>query len=653
MPMADEQAMASRCRTTGDQAALFDPQALATATVPLDLALTGGRIIYLWQPPTRFTLDRLRRSLPGVPILSGRFHAETQIRHAGLPYWSAQDFFPSRTLIAFDLAEVTARSGWTEYPEPSYLGMPLIDGDLCRTGVWTELVASAAMLMVIRRIAPDVEVLSDWMGCQLADAVGLTTRRLWRADLGDRNWPPRRWLRERMAGFRGNGRRAFASCATPGVAPSASMEPVEVAFLIGAWVEPRLLASFPVGQLAAAGYRCALWVHRRPPALEALIARTNVRCVEIDLPEPADDVGALQRSVGRWCVQAADAGGFAPLRGRLARRAVELVRWPMWTPKLVAMHRLMSAMLQRDRPEVLIAPAEREWTAYCGHHAARRLGIPSVGVKHGIWVPGSVMERLDLKYHFPLTADHVLAYTPQDERVWQRRLPQADQGRVVWRGNPRLQGVPAGATLAPRARPFRILIAVRGVGPGVALVSGRDVLTRNARLTEVFHSRLGDRIRVRLHPWDSVENYPARLRSLILPCEEDLGEHLADHAAVASTYSNVILDAAATGRPVFVWDYDRMGLARCEVAIEGAAVVSADLDELARSAERFLDDAAYRDELLARAARFPEYLRRRTPRGAGSETAALVPWLGSVIERRRRCPGERRIPVQRAAVLCR
>ena len=226
--------MAQRCGTTRDEATLFDPQALATAAVPADLALTGGRIVYLWQPPTPPTLDRLRRSLPGVPVLSGRFHAETQIRSAGLPYWSAQSFFPPRTLIDFDLAEVTARSGWTEFPEPSYRGMPLIDGDLCRTGVWTELVASAAMLMVIRRIAPDVEVWSDWMGSQLVDAVELTARRLWRADLGDRNWPPRRWLRERLGSSRGSACRPLASCPKTGAAEPATKGSVEAAFLIGA-----------------------------------------------------------------------------------------------------------------------------------------------------------------------------------------------------------------------------------------------------------------------------------------------------------------------------------------------------------------------------------------------------------------------------------
>jgi hypothetical protein len=588
-------------------------------------------MVLLWQVPSPRTLAWVRQRLPGAPILLCRFRTEAAVRQFELPYCSPACFLPLADLIRLDQVGMDARTNWAGPPEPTFHGMPLVDGDLTRTGVWSQMVATAAALLMIRRALPRVQVFSDWMGGRLAAAVGLRVSRLWQADLADPNWPVRRWLREhRPRPGRGDGRAAerHAKHLLRSADPQAR---TDVLFFIGHWVEPRLLASFPIEPLVAAGYRCAMWVHKRSAALAELSERTGIPCLHLGIPEPVRNAGLVPRQVRDWCDRAAAGGLFAPLRGNLARHAVELMLWPAWSRKLLAMHRLLSSLLAVQRPRLLIAAAEKDWSPYCAHYAARQLGIPSVGMKHGIWVPGSDLQQLDHRYHRPLTAPRILAYTPGDAGVW-AGVPGIEAGRVTWQGNPRLD---TAADVGPEM-PARILIAGRGMGEGHAMSLRHAVLRWNIPLIEALHDRLGDRVRVRLHPWDVVENYPARLRPIVLPSGEDLGDQLRRYAAVVTTYSNVVLDAAAAGRPVFQWDHERLGLDRSEIAAEGAAVVSHNLEGLTGAVARFLEDPLYRHALLDRAARFPNYLRRRTP--GGDLTTAITRWLSEQIA----CPSARK-----------
>jgi len=615
-------------------AGAFDPALLRQARMPSDLRLDGGRVVFLWQPPSPATLTRLQRDCSRVPILVGRFDAEAPAAARKLTYWSAADFFPLRSLIDFELASVERRRRWEGPPAPAYRDMPLIDGNLVRFGCWSELVSCAAMLMAVRALAGPIEVITDWMGARIAKGVGLRPRRLWQADRADANWPPRRWVRERVTGERGWLRRMRSDPAfrLPSSGERRDGGETDVVILVAGWVEPRLLDAFPVEALMRRGRRCVLWVHRESAAIDELVRRTGVRCERIGFPLAAADAGSIERVVARWVSPAAQAGYFEPVRGELACRVARLMTWPRWAAKLVSMHRLLSAGLARESPQLLIAPAEKDWSAYFGHHAARGLGITSVGIKHGIWLPGSHLERFSHRQFFPAAATHVLAYTPGDASAY-ARVEGNTKRAVIWRGHPRVDKRCADAVGGHEEVPLRILVGARGMGPGQSMGLRRHVVPWNVRLIEALFARLGERVRVRLHPWDSSNHYPAHLRPLMLPLNGDLDAQLAEHAALVTTYSMIALDAAAAGKPVFLLDYAELDLDRSEIAVEGGAVVSPDLPTLCDAVVRFMDDAAYRQDLRARSARFPRYLRDALPGaggGQGSMTSHLARWLCSL-----------------------
>lgn len=610
---------------------LFDPSLLGAGVIPADLPCRQGRFAFLWQPPSAGTLARLAAHRADVPVLVGRFDAESPVSAAGLRYWTPSDFFPVTSLIDMETAALQARLGWSGAPEPTFEGMTVIDGDLPRHQRRIEMTACVAMLLVLRRAVPGAEILTDWFGGELVRHVGLRVRRLWRTDLADRNWSVRRAIREswsrwtNMAGHR-----------PPTPAPASHGDrarhddETDVVFLLGGWIEPRLLESFPVEMLARRRLRCALWVHRRGRALDALVDRTGARCEEIPYVEPAPGLEGLRQHVAGWCDYAATEGYLAPLRGPLAQCVMRLLNWPRWAPKLVAMHRLLSDRLRAVRPGLLIAPAEKDWSAYCGHHAARQLGIPSVGIPHAAWMPGSRLERTSDGGLLPSPADYRLAFTPM-QTAPAVRTNRHDRARVIWQGHPRLDKAmlppPDGEAGAPR----HILVGTMGVGPGRASSMRRWILPLNIRMVEAVASNLGDRVRIRLHPWDSPDHYPPAARPLLLPAEEPLEDQLQACAGVALTYSTLALDAAAAARPVFFWDPEHLGLDRTEIARYGAAVVSHDLDELCRAMTRFLNDSTCFDMLTVRACGFPRYLKTALSGAPSRMTEHLADWLVSLI----------------------
>jgi hypothetical protein len=590
-------------RSNLDPAQLFDPRYLESGGLPAGLSLHLRQIIFLWQPPSSTTIRRLQQRYPRVPILVGRFDAETPIYQAGLRYWSPADFFPLSVLLDLELASHKARADWSGPQQPDYEGMPLVDGDFPRIRFWSEMVASAAMFMVLARVLPDVQVITDWMGAQLAHACGLRVQRLLLADISDHNWPPRRELRE------------YWARATKRNPVQDRTEPADVVFLLGGWVAPRLLATFPVEPLAQAGHQCSIWVHQTSAALESLLARTGSSCRQLEYPDPVSNIRPLQQRVETWCDTAIEGGYFAPLRGRLARTVVGMMNWPRWTPRLVAMHRLLSTLLRDASPRLIIAPAEKDWTSYCGHHVARQLAIPSIGMKHSTWPTGSGLQNMDDAYCFPSPAKHLLAYTPMEAQL------RVSKPMTIWRGNPRLEKPQRVAEAGNSPDGSRLLICARGVGPGRAMFLRNAVFPFNQRLIRAFHERFGDRVRVRLHPWDAIDNYPAEIRPLVLP-DESLDAQLARFAAVITTYSTVAFDASAAGLPLFIWDHERFNLDRSEL-MQSGTVVATDLFELVDAAARFFNQADYRQILVQRAAHHANQLH--------NSDSTLADWLSSVM----------------------
>ncbi len=607
---------------------LFDPALLDAGCVPTDLVLSRRRVIFLWQPPSLRTLVYLRQTFPDVPIIVGRFEAETPVYDSKVghdpPYWCAADFFPLRTLVEMEIASADALRDWRGPPPTAYLGMPLVDGDIPRIRCWSNLLASAAVLLLLRRQDPNLEVITDWYGAKLAAAAGLRIRHLWQASIRDANWPIRRQLREFWTGLRGGEIRARSA--------QERAHSADIVILAAGWVDDRLLRSFPIEALVEAGARCSLWVHRRSPALEDLVARCDIPCEHLEYPPPATGVQPIQHQVHRWCIEAAHAGAYAPLRGVLAEAAVKLVDWPRWAPKLVAMHRVLTERLQQAGARLVIAPAEKDWAPYCGHYAARHLGIPSVGIKHSTWPPGSRLERFNDAHYFPTAATHILGFTPMDA---ERHQASADPRKrcVLWRGNTRLMD--EDISEMPQ-RHLRILIAPRGSGPGRSISLRRALMRTNLALMETLCRQFGPNVGIRLHPWDAADHYSDLIRSRILPPDQPLAKQLQEHAAVVTTYSTVALDAAAAGRPVFLWDHAEMRMAASEVALEGGAVVAAELERLCAELDRFLHDAVFRDRLRERAGNFPRYL---CGDASGDVSRNLAGWLMTLAHIEHEPPG--------------
>lgn|GEM_PF-2896126 len=616
---------------------LIDPAYLATGSIPPNLPLHRGRIVFLWQTPSPQTIDYIRQRYPDTPILIGRYDVETPMCDCGLPYTSPADFFSMRALIDMEASTYDARMAYQGPPIPTYLSMPLIDGDLARLRVWHERVACAAMLLIIQQNAPHMEVITDWMGAHLTRSVGLRTQQLWPANLTDPHWPPRRWLRDRTNNL-SQAINSRAPTHVPLSNPPANNNPTsnyapndtDVAVFLGGWVEQRFLQSFPIDLLTHQGYRCLLWVHRRTSALDELINQTNARCEQVDYPKPATNTKALEKRVANWCEQAIDANYFAPLKGALARRLVHLMGWPRWAPKLVAMHQRITDLLEKERPKLLLAPAEKDWGPYCALHAAQHLSIPSVGIKHASWMAGSDFDKLERGFYFPTAATHILAYTPGDAEVC-NKIPDVPANTVVWQGNPRIDKsqVPPIPTLLENEQ-VRILVGARGIGPGRAIYLRQSVIPWNTKFIEALLERLGDRLAVRLHPWDSPANYPKLFAPRFLPPDQKLEDQLANCAAVATTYSTIAWDAVAAGRPVFLWDHQDLNLNRSEIALAAGAIVSQNLNDVCDALLRFAEDPTDRQSQCLRAASFAPYLQNRLPNASKTMSTQLVQFLSDM-----------------------
>ncbi len=594
--------------------ALFDPALLAPGATPADFPHRPRRAVFLWQTPSTRTLADLHSSLPGAPILVGRFAVESAVRAAGLPYWVVTDFFPWRALIDIAVATQDACARWSGPPMPDYQRMPLVDGDYQRYAVHSELVACAAMLLVLRRANPKIEIVSDWFGATLARAVGLPVRSLTRANLGDPNWPPRRRWHETVAALRRSTRETFES--GPQAEPPARA--CDVVFLLGNWTEERMLAGFPVEEMARRGARCSLWVTRHTAALAQLADITGADVESFAYPPPRADAHArlLSSRVRRWCELAARQGHFAPLRGRLADTVIRLLNWPRWTPKLLAMHRLMDQRFRSAQPRLMLSLAEKDWPAYCGHHAARSLGIPTVGIKHALWLPGGEPGRYLNGCLYPPAAPLLAAFTPGDAEA-AAHLPGSPPGTVRWLGNPRLDHpLRSPDTSVPGRRP-RFLIACGGVGPGFGMGLSKRIIPHNARLIERLHGLPGAELDVRLHPWDAPSNYPQSLRGFMRTEYGPIQEVIHSYDAVITTYSMFALDAAAAGVAVFQWDHHDLGLDRSELARHGAAIARVDLEELCAEIDRFVHDEACRRRLMAGARNYRDHLRQHLPPGSG------------------------------------
>lgn len=589
----------------------FDPVLLRTASVPADLPLDRGRVHFLWQPPDDKLLDAISASAATTAVIAGRFDAEVALRERGLDYRMSPDFFPLRAHIDLEMSSIDARARWNGAPPPAYEGMPLIDGDITRLRVWNEMIAATATLLAIRQAAPDTVVHTDWMGAEIARACGLNVRLFRRAAWRDPQWPVRRWLRERITS---------APARTIDPTTSTDVRPVDVVVLLGSWVEQRQVDSFPIRALAARDLRIALWVHQRTPAVEQLAREIDGDVVQIHWPAPARDVQPLSHNVSSWCDRAALQGFFAPVGGELAQRLIRLMGWPRWTPKLVAMHRLLTRRLQQARPRLVIAPAEKDWSSHCMHHAATRIGIPTVAVKHGTWLAGSALEPLNDAYYFPTGATHVLAFTPAEAR------DASDE--LIWNGNPRL----CSKSDKTVSIDDTLLVATMGIGPGRAVMRWRYMLPLHVRFIEALHARIGERLRVRLHPWDKAENYPEHIRGTIIRENRPLEEEITRHRAVAAIYSTFALDAACAGWPVFVWDADGLDMDRTELAEHGGAVVSTRIEHICDAASRFFRDDTYREQIEARAQQFPRYVADRSN---GDPDKMLADWLVDIALRRR------------------
>jgi len=606
----------------------FDPALLASGAVPADLHLHRG-LVFLWQQPSPATLARLERDHFDIPILAGRFDSEQPLREMNIPYRMAADFFPLRTQMDFELATIEARARWTGAAEPTYEGMPLLDGDITRLRVWNEMVACAAMFLLIRRVAPNIEIWTDWMGARLVEAVGLKARRLWRADLTDPNLPVNRWVR-RQLGLDAVAAVPHASKNRANVSDWPSFhEPADVVFVIGSWVQQRQLDSFPIEALADRGYRVAVWVHEWSDGVEKLSRCHNVCCEHIEFPVISARRSALPNHVSSWCHQAANKGYFAPLRGTLAQRIVRLMGWPRWVAKLQAMYRLLSTKLQQVQPRLVVAPAEKDWTSYCAHYAAGQLGIETVGIKHGTWLTGSYLERVNNAYFFPTGAKHILAFSP-DEVYQQSTAVEVPPETQIWCGNPRLEKPECRVSMRVADRSPRILVCTTGISRDRAGMRWRHMIPLQVRFIDALYRRLGSSARVRLHPFDSPCHYPTNLKPLFVTADTPLDQQLLDYSAVATIYSTVSRDAACAGRPVFIWDSDRLDLNQSEVATHGGAFVSSSLQDVCNAAGRFIDDADYRHALVEQAARYPKYIQQSLPDPSQSPTTCMTDWLASL-----------------------
>jgi hypothetical protein len=610
--------------------------------MPADLRLGRG-LIFLWQQPSSSTLGRLEKDYFDMPILAGRFDAERALHDLNIPYHISADFFPLRTQMDFELASIEARASWSGEPEPAYEGMSLLDGDMVRQRVWKEMIAAVATLLIIRRDSPDTEIWTDWMGSQLVQAVGLKAKRLWLADLGDPNLPVRRWVRERLHRD-AEPQRTMQSPEgrTADRLPPSGANP-DIVFVIGSWVQQRQLDSFPIEAMADRGYRVAVWVHGWSAAMQRLTdRRSDIAIGQIDIPVAFARSSSLAHQISSWCHSAAVGGFFDPVRGELAQRMVRLMNWPRWAPKLVAMYDSMRVQLQATQPGLVIAPAEKDWTSYCAHHAARSLAIETVGIKHGTYLAGSYLERVNNNVYFPTAANRILAFSP-DEVTQETFAPEVSADVQVWHGNPRLDkpGSRFSAEIADRTP--RILICPSGITRDRAAMRWRHVVPLYVRFIDALYQRLGSSVRVRLHPLDTIEHYPSHLRSLFVETDTPLDEQMLEYPALATIYSTVARDAAAAGRLSFIWDADGLDLDRSDVAQQGAGVVSTKLGDICDAAERFVNDIDYRRALMTRAAEYPQYIQQSLPDPNNSPTCNLTGWLASLVDEptsRRRQPAE-------------
>ncbi len=570
-----------------------------------------SKLTLLWQPPAPSSLDRLSRLSEGQPVLIARFDTENACRQAFETYLTPSDFVSAREQIELQRIMLDARRNLFERGVPCYEGMPLMDGDLARLNRRLEMMTTLLALLRIRRIAPRGRIRSDWMGCRLAGSVDIPANSMPMANLRDPNWPPRRTLREWWS----------KKNSQPRITPSSPAvgTPVDLVFLIGGWVDERLLDVFPLRAAQRLNLRCEIWAHRVPPELEDLATRMEFRVRPMPYPPPARDVQSIVRRLHKEGARGALHEGYAPFRGSAARALHRLLAWERWAPKLIAMHRMLTQWLRAVRPRAVVLPAEKDWSAYVGVHAARRLGIPTMSVAHGSWLPHTKLDTVSDDHLMRRMADRYRVFTPAERQAL--TSPDTDVNRYRWCGLPRTPDVQPGKRPVNESSP-RLLVGTMGMGPGLPCNMIQPVHRWNHRLVTKLIKCFGERISIRLHPWDKPGFYPAEVRAQVRSRQETLSEQLATHDALITLHSTVMLDAAAAGLPVFLWDVAAFDLHRSELVDQGAAVCTRHLNELVSFLERYMSDGCYRAERTRAAEDFAGRLRADP---AGVEASEIEP----------------------------
>lgn len=257
---------------------------------------------------------------------------------------------------------------------------------------------------------------------------------------------------------------------------------------------------------------------------------------------------------------------------------------------------------------VLVTASDTSFWGYCATVEARRRGIPSVTLQHGMMVGEAG--------YVPVVSSLIAAWGEASAR-WLRERGVPPE-KIVVTGAPRLDGIVSG-TRCPR----EVLAAGLGVDPGrrwVVLATNPIPFERNAALLATARKGVIDWgepaiLLVKLHPSEDPAPYRSAIEGdpnvVVVPHGKvDLYDLLAAADAVLTFHSSVGLEAMAFDRPVVSLEafgeenplpYARTGAAAAARSTEELArALREDVADGVRTLERRSARARYvRDNLLA------------------------------------------------------